>query len=646
MIRKCRNKAKKNQKAAMLQFLCDLACFVVCVGVALLVSQADRSELSLALLYLGVLVVGYGVIMALLEGRSTVAPEPLREKIVRPAAAAAVAHLIALTAVCLLRSFLSQSPDTSVPTVASVAACWSSVLLISVFRWLGARVPGKRAGAGACGVLSGTPMCGNVMVVGAGHAGRMTVHYIRTCCDPRQCRAVCLIDDDPAKAGEKIEGVEVRGTRDDIGRLAEQLKIDCIVFAAPSCRGRDRALILQRCFGTGRSVLAVSGTQEGAAPDAAPCFRRIRQVQVRELLNRETVAADSGMSASYLRDRVVLVTGGGGSIGSELCRQIAAAGPERLIIFDIYENNAYDIRNELRRRWPGLDVVALIGSVRDAGRLDAVFSKYRPQVVYHAAAHKHVPLMEDSPGEAVKNNIFGTLNAVRSAERYGAERFVLISTDKAVHPSSVMGGTKRVCEMIVQVHGRHSDTRFAVVRFGNVLESNGSVIPLFRQQIAEGGPVTVTHPDVVRYFMTIPEAVSLVLQAGEYARGGEIFVLDMGQPVRIAELAEKMIRLSGYEPGRDIRIEYTGLRPGEKLREQLFTEQEGLNATGNRRIYIGQSVPLDEQALLSGLEQLRNLVNDDRADIPAAVRALVSGCQGDRAGCKAESAAVSKKRPD
>ena len=346
----------------------------------------------------------------------------------------------------------------------------------------------------------------------------------------------------------------------------------------------------------------------------------MRDVDINDLLGRDPIVTDIESIMGYVSDRTVMVTGGGGSIGSELCRQIAAHSPKKLIIVDIYENNAYDIQQELRRTYPDLDLTVLIASVRNKLRIDTIFEHYRPEIVYHAAAHKHVPLMEESPNEAVKNNVFGTLNVVRAADKFGVKRFVMISTDKAVNPTNVMGATKRICEMIIQTYNNRSETEFVAVRFGNVLGSNGSVIPLFKRQIAEGGPVTVTHPDIIRYFMTIPEAVSLVLQAGAYAKGGEIFVLDMGKQVRIADLAANLIRLSGFVPDRDIKIEYTGLRPGEKLYEELLMDEEGLRDTENKLIHIGSPIKIDEERFLSNLEALHIAAEGE----PNNVRRLIS----------------------
>ena len=350
---------------------------------------------------------------------------------------------------------------------------------------------------------------------------------------------------------------------------------------------------------------------------------KIRKVKIEDLLGREPISLDIERVMNYVAGKTVLVTGGGGTIGSELCRQIAEHKPKRLIVFDVYENNAYDIQNELKRKYPKLDLITLIGSVRDSKRLECMFNTYRPDIVYHAAAHKHVPLMEDSPNEAVKNNVFGTLKTARCADKYGAEKFVLISTDKAVNPTNIMGASKRICEMIIQAYNNRSETEFVAVRFGNVLGSNGSVIPLFKKQIEAGGPVTVTDPDIIRYFMTIPEAVTLVLQAGASAKGGEIFVLDMGKPMKILDLAENLIRLSGLVPYKDINIEFIGLRPGEKLYEEMLMDEEGIKETENELIYIGHPIEFDEEKFFASLDRLQKAMYDDSADIRGIVSDIV-----------------------
>ena len=350
---------------------------------------------------------------------------------------------------------------------------------------------------------------------------------------------------------------------------------------------------------------------------------QLRDVEVEDLLGRDPIRVDLDSILGYVSNKVVLVTGGGGSIGSELCRQIAQHKPKKLILLDIYENNAYEVQQELLHKYPQLDLLVLIASVRNTNRMNSIFETYRPDIVYHAAAHKHVPLMETSPNEAVKNNVFGTWKTAQAAAYYGTKKFVMISTDKAVNPTNIMGASKRICEMIIQTFNRHYDTEFVAVRFGNVLGSNGSVIPLFKKQISQGGPVTVTHPDIIRYFMTIPEAVSLVLQAGAYAKGGEIFVLDMGEPVKILDLAKNLIRLSGYKVGEDIEIEFTGLRPGEKLYEELLMEEEGLQDTANSMIHIGKPIELDEMTFFKQLKDLKEESKNESADIRYRIKEIV-----------------------
>ncbi len=463
----------------------------------------------------------------------------------------------------------------------------------------------------------------NVMIIGAGDAGCMLSQDIVKNHAMRDYRVVCFIDDDPAKQGTAVRGIRVVGDCGSIAQNVEKYGVSLIIFAVPSCPLQRRTEILNACSSTGCRVKTLPSVDRMLDSGTGVGIKDMRDIQVEDLLGREPVRLDQQNVARFIAGKTVLVTGGGGSIGSELCRQIASYGVGRLIIFDIYENNAYDIQNELRRHYPELDLVTLIGSVRDVDRLDAVFAKYRPEVVYHAAAHKHVPLMEDSPNEAIKNNVFGTLNVVRAADKYGVKRFIMISTDKAVNPTNVMGATKRICEMIVQTYARRSETEFVAVRFGNVLGSNGSVIPLFKRQIAEGGPVTVTDKNIIRYFMTIPEAVSLVLEAGVDARGGEIFVLDMGKPVKIATLAENLIRLSGYTPGVDIEIKYTGLRPGEKMYEEMLMAEEGLTATDNKLIFIGKPIELDEERLFELLEELHAVMADDSVDIRHYIHELV-----------------------
>ena len=449
----------------------------------------------------------------------------------------------------------------------------------------------------------------NVMLIGAGDAGRaLAMEFTNS--DYVRDHLACVIDDNPVKRNKRLCGIPIVGDRNDIPKAVEQFKIQKIIFAIPSCSAKTRKEILDICTTTGCEVQMLPGIYQMVNGEVS--VSKLRKVDPQDLLGRDPIKVNLDEIMDYVSGKVVLVTGGGGSIGSELCRQIARAKPEKLVIFEIYENNAYDIQMELQRTHPELDLQVLIGSVRNTNRVDYVLGKYKPDLVFHAAAHKHVPLMEDSPNEAIKNNVFGTYKMAKAAAKYGVRRFVLISTDKAVNPTNIMGASKRLCEMVVQMMNRESDTEFVAVRFGNVLGSNGSVIPLFKKQIEAGGPVTVTHPDIIRYFMTIPEAVSLVLQAGYYARGGEIFILDMGEPVKIDTMARNMIRLSGYEPDVDIRVEYTGLRPGEKLYEELLMKEEGLQETANRLIHIGKPIEMDDEKFK---EQLSRLEKASKAEV-------------------------------
>ena len=389
----------------------------------------------------------------------------------------------------------------------------------------------------------------------------------------------------------------------------------------PSASAKDRKEIIEICRETGCDIKTLPGIYQLLNGEVS--VGKLRRVEIEDLLGRDPIRVNLDEIMDYVSGKVVMVTGGGGSIGSELCRQIAGHQPKQLIILDIYENNAYDIQMELREKYPELNLVVLIGSVRNTHRINTIFEKYRPEIVYHAAAHKHVPLMEDSPNEAIKNNVFGTYKTAKAADKYGAKRFVLISTDKAVNPTNIMGASKRMCEMVIQMMNARSKTDFVAVRFGNVLGSNGSVIPLFKKQIEQGGPVTVTHPDIIRYFMTIPEAVSLVLQAGAYAKGGEIFVLDMGEPVKILDLAKNLIRLSGYKVDEDIKIEFTGLRPGEKLYEELLMNEEGLQDTPNKLIHIGKPIDFDMEKFEHQLQELYEIANRDSESIKDAVKIIV-----------------------
>lgn len=447
------------------------------------------------------------------------------------------------------------------------------------------------------------------LLVGAGAAGDMVLRELSSSPESRN-KIVCIVDDEVRKQGRSLRGIPVVGGREKITEAVKKYRVSEIIFAIPSCSHSQRREILNLCQSTGCSIKTLPGLVDIA--NGKVTVQKLRKVDIEDLLGRDSVSVNMEEIDGHIRGKTVLVTGGGGSIGSELCRQVAACSPKRLIIFDIYENNAYAIQQELKGTWPELDLVVRIGSVRDKKRVQQIFMEYRPDIVYHAAAHKHVPLMEDSPNEAVKNNVFGTCNVAEAADQYGVGTFVLISSDKAVNPTNVMGATKRVCEMIIQMYARRSkNTKFVAVRFGNVLGSNGSVIPLFRRQIEAGGPVTVTHRDIIRYFMTIPEAVSLVMQAGVYAEGGEIFVLDMGDPVRIDDLARKMIVLSGLEPDVDVKIVYTGLRPGEKLYEELLMSEEGLQKTANDLIFIGHPNGFSDRELVRGLERLYELCQDN-----------------------------------
>ena len=498
-----------------------------------------------------------------------------------------------------------------------------------------------------------------VMLIGAGAAGQIIIRDLNRASEVK-AKVCCIIDDNPNKMGRYIEGIPIVGGRDDILLSAEKYKIDQILLAIPSASAEEKRDILNICKETGCEMKILPGIYQLVNGEVS--ISKMKSVAVEDLLGRDPIKVNMEEIFNALRNKTILVTGGGGSIGSELCRQIAAHGPKRLIIFDIYENNAYDIEQELRRKYPKLDLVVLIGSVRDSRRINSVFAEYRPDVVYHAAAHKHVPLMETSPCEAIKNNVLGTYKTASAALQSGCEKFVLISTDKAVNPTNIMGASKRLCEMVIQTmdrlskqgkpivlpdlnghdegadydmvaatreqfgeheEGQRKPTDFVAVRFGNVLGSNGSVIPLFKKQIEAGGPVTVTHPDIIRYFMTIPEAVSLVLQAGTYAKGGEIFVLDMGAPVKIDTLARNLIKLSGYKPDVDISVVYTGLRPGEKLYEEKLMAEEGMKTTPNKLIHIGSPIPFDLEKFLEDLKNLAAASYFNREDICELVGKVV-----------------------
>lgn len=463
----------------------------------------------------------------------------------------------------------------------------------------------------------------NLLIIGAGMGAREIIIAIKNNMRDKY-NIVGIIDDDISKINHYILGVKVLGTRYDIPKIAKEKNVDLIFFAINKIDAISRRKILEICQETGVKTRVLPTTEEVITRHGA--MNSLRDVQIEDLLGREPVHLDNKNINSLIKNKTVLVTGGGGSIGSELCRQIVKYDPKRLVILDIYENNLYDIEMELRAEYPKLNLEAIVASVRDKARLNNVFETYKPEIVFHAAAHKHVPLMEKSPLEAIKNNVFGTYNVVNCADEYGVEKFVLISTDKAVNPTNIMGASKRVCEMIVQAKNKVSNTEYAAVRFGNVLGSNGSVIPLFKKQIERGGPVTVTHKDITRFFMTIPEAVQLILQAVTYAKGGEIFVLDMGEPVKIYDLAVSLIKLLGYEPNVDIPIEITGLRPGEKLYEEILMSEEGLTSTKHNKIFITEPMSITMEELEEKLEKLKELLKlekDENSEVKRYIKEIV-----------------------
>lgn len=459
-----------------------------------------------------------------------------------------------------------------------------------------------------------------IMVIGAGAAANIIIKEILNSAY-LDGQVVCVVDDDKTKIGKYIQGVKIVGNRNSILENVEIYGVTDIIIAMPSSTQQQTKTILNICKETSCKLKILPGVYQLINEEVS--VSRLKNVDIEDLLGREPIETNLDDVMGYVSGKVVMITGGGGSIGSELCRQIVKYNPKQLVIIDIYENNAYEIQMELKRKYPNLNLVVLIASVRNTKRMNLIFQTYHPEIIYHAAAHKHVPLMESSPNEAIKNNVYGTWKIVRAADRYGVKRFIQISTDKAVNPTNIMGASKRLCEMIIQAYNNRSKTEFVAVRFGNVLGSNGSVIPLFKKQIAEGGPVTVTHPDIIRYFMTIPEAVALVLQAGAYARGGEIFVLDMGSPVKIDDMARNLIRLSGYTPDRDIQIKYTGLRPGEKLFEELLMDEEGLRETANKRIFIGQPIQFDENDFFEKLEAVCEEATDESDSIRELVQEIV-----------------------
>ncbi len=457
----------------------------------------------------------------------------------------------------------------------------------------------------------------NIMIIGAGAAGNAILKEMESSSFVSGS-VKCFIDDNPGCHGKTMRGVPIVGGREMVPGAVDSFNIQEIIIAIPTAPKQEIKKIVEICKETGCKLRIVPGIYQLINGDVS--VSQLREVDIEDLLGREPVKINIDEVAGYVSGKVILVTGGGGSIGSELCRQIASHNPKQLIIVDIYENNAYDIEQELKRKYPELNLKVLIASVRDEERIDQIFAEYKPEIVYHAAAHKHVPLMEDSPGESIKNNVMGTYKTAMAASKHGAKRFVLVSTDKAVNPTNIMGASKRMCEMVIQMMNEKSQTEFVAVRFGNVLGSNGSVIPLFKKQIAAGGPVTVTDPNIIRYFMTIPEAVSLILQAGAYAKGGEIFVLDMGEPVKILDLATNLIKLSGYKLHEDIEIVFTGLRPGEKMYEELLMNEEGLKDTENKLIHIGKPIEFDNVEFMDKLKEL-SIVSEDN---PERVKELVS----------------------
>jgi FlaA1/EpsC-like NDP-sugar epimerase len=527
---------------------------------------------------------------------------------------AATAVFIPVTWFAFRPPFVIARIPITVYFLSAMLAGGSTLFLRMAYRAYRSTKSGRKLTAGAK----------KVMVVGAGETGNAVIQDLHR--DPnRRYDVVCAVDDSPAKKGRRIQRVKVEGVSKDIPRLAETRGIDIIILAIPSASNKEKRRISNICSKTKCQLKKVPDLTDFVTGSQS-ILSQIQDVSVEDLLGRDVIDI-GGEKSRFLRDKTVLVTGAGGSIGSELCRQAAARGVRRLVLVDISENGLYDIQQELvRKHGEKLEMHAQVASVRDERKLDLLFAHYKPDIVYHAAAHKHVPLMETAPEEAVKNNIFGTLNTARCADRHGVKRFVMISTDKAVNPTNVMGATKRVCEMIIQSMNAGSKTEFVAVRFGNVLGSNGSVIPRFKAQIAAGGPVTVTHKEIVRYFMTIPEAVSLVMTAGEMARGGEIFVLDMGEPVKIVDLAETLIRMSGYEPYRDIDISFTGLRPGEKLYEELLMSEEGLKKTSNNKIFIGAPLDIQPQSLFSFLDELKPVAErNETAELVVRLRGIVPG---------------------
>lgn len=487
--------------------------------------------------------------------------------------------------------------------------------------------------ANSCADFGDNKKHDRVMIIGAGSAGQALIKEMINS-NKIHTQVVCIIDDNPDKNGRVLEGIPIVGNRYTIPEMVRKYEVNRIIYAIPTVHGEDRKEILNICKDTGCRLQTVPGVYQLVNGEVS--VSKLRNVEITDLLGRAQVQVNMDEIFSSIKGKTLLVTGGGGSIGSELCRQIAAAGPKQLIIFDMYENNAYEIQQELKRKYGSkLNLTVLIGSVRNTNRVRDIMQTYRPDAVFHAAAHKHVPLMEDSPNEAIKNNVMGTYKTAVAAARAGVKKFVLISTDKAVNPTNIMGASKRLCEMVVQMMNRQCpNTDFVAVRFGNVLGSNGSVIPLFKKQIEAGGPVTVTDKNIIRYFMTIPEAVSLVLQAAHYAKGGEIFILDMGEPVRIDDMARNLIRLSGYTPDVDIKIEYTGLRPGEKLFEELLMAEEGMQETPNKLIHIGKPIEMDDAIFKKKLRQLDEAAFQESDKIKEIVAQVVPTYHPEKAGSR------------
>ncbi len=531
-------------------------------------------------------------------------------------------EMMYLVSACVVEALINMlllllsHPETGFPVPRSYYAFFGLFLLIMV---LVCRYS-YRAIRGIRNMIRDVEYTRNVLIVGAGEAGNALIKEIKNSRYLKK-RVVGVIDDNPGKAGGYIHGIKIVGNRDDIILKCMELHVHEIIVAMPSASPKQIKQILDICKQTGCELKRVPGMYQLVNGDVN--ISSLKEVDVNDLLGRDPVQVDLDSIMGYVSGKTIMVTGGGGSIGSELCRQIAERNPKQLVIVDIYENSTYDVQNELKSKYPDLNLVVLIASVRNENRMKYIFETYKPDIVYHAAAHKHVPLMEDSPNEAVKNNVLGTWKLVQAADKFGVKRFVMISTDKAVNPTNIMGATKRICEMIIQTYNKRSKTEYVAVRFGNVLGSNGSVIPLFKKQIERGGPVTVTDPNIIRYFMTIPEAVSLVLQAGAYAKGGEIFVLEMGEPVKILDLARNLILLSGHKPDEDIPIVFTGLRPGEKLFEEMLMDEEGMQNTANRLIHIGKPIDMDDEKFLEQLAELKEYVVTEPTDIREWVKRIV-----------------------